>query len=215
MSNRTKTANHENARQRKHKATCWRVRMIRAWCHKTEHEKKKHPKKQILYPCRAKPDGTRLTLCQRSQHNFTSHKIWNKRKQLSDCSRFNAWHRVHGQNHANIHLFRVSGTETGRGGKQWLNVFVTESQKLIAGYLHSRDHTQRSLLNGENHIVIKDIVLKGAGCVLESRRYCSIPLSMKGLLWALVLSLRPCLLAQNYTYFSAPWGLVLNCCFQS
>lgn len=68
------------------------------------------------------------------------------------------------------------------GGKQWLNVFVTESQKLIAGYLHSRDHTQRSLLNGENHIVIKDIVLKGAGCVLESRRYCSIPLSMKGLL---------------------------------
>lgn len=107
--------------------------------------KKKHPKKQILYPCRAKPDGTRLTLCQRSQHNFTSHKIWNKRKQLSDCSRFNAWHRVHGQNHANIHLFRVSGTETGRGetmakclcywitkADSWLFAFTRSHSALIA-----------------------------------------------------------------------------------
>lgn len=101
------------------------------------------------------------------------------------------------------------------GRKQWLNVFVSISQKLIAGYLHSRDHTRCSMLNGENHIVIKDIVIKGSGSVLGSRRYCSIPLSVKGLLWAVVLSSRPCLLAQNYTYFCAPRGLVLNCCFQS
>lgn len=51
--------------------------------------------------------------------------------------------------------------------------------------------------------------------MLESRRYCSIPLSMKGLLWAVALSSRPRPLAQNHTYFCAPWGRVLNCCFQS
>lgn len=66
--------------------------------------------------------------------------------------------------------------------KQWLNVFVAESQKLIAAYLNSRDQTQRSLLNGETHIVIKDIVRKVTGSVLERRRYCNIPLSNKGLL---------------------------------
>lgn len=101
-----------------------------------------------------------------------------KRKQSSNCSGFNSWHRVHGQNHANTHLFRVSGTETGRG-KQWLNVFVTEPQKLIAGYLHSQDHTQSSLLNGETHIVIKGHCYKRHRlCVVESRRYCSRPLSI-------------------------------------
>ena len=52
------------------------------------------------------------------------------------------------------------------GGGQLLNVFVTESQKLIAGYLHSGDHTQRSLLNSGSHVVIKDIVIKGTGSVL-------------------------------------------------
>lgn len=65
------------------------------------------------------------------------------------------------------------------------------------------------------HVVIKDIVIKGSGSVSESRRYCSIPLSMKGLLWAVALSSRPRPLAQNHTYFCAPWGRVLNCCFQS
>lgn len=73
---------------------------------------------------------------------------------------------MHGQNHANTHLFRVSGTEWKQDrGKQWLNVFVTESQKLIAAYLHSQ--ARRSLLNSGSHVVIKDIVMKG-------RRYCSI-----------------------------------------
>lgn len=54
------------------------------------------------------------------------------------------------------------------------------------------------------HVVIKDIVIKGSGSVSESRRYCSIPLSMKGLLWAVALSSRPRPLAQNHTYFCAP-----------
>lgn len=101
----------------------------------------------------------------------------------------------------------VGGGGRGWGG-QWLNVFVSVSQKLIAAYLHSRDHTRCSMLNGgeekKPHVVIKDIVIKGSGSVSESRRYCSIPLSMKGLLWAEALSSRPRPLAQNHTYFCAP-----------
>lgn len=44
--------------------------------------------------------------------------------------------------------------------------------------------------NKKTHVVIKDIVIKGSGSVSDSRRYCSIPLSMKGLLWAVALSSR-------------------------
>lgn len=105
-------------------------------------------KKKILYMYGARPDATSQTLLPVFPTQLKSHKIWNKRGQSSDCSRLNRWHRVHGQNCANIHLFRVSGTETGREGKQWLNVFVSVSQKLIAAYLHSRDHTRCSMLNG-------------------------------------------------------------------
>lgn len=152
--------------------------------------------------------------CQCSQHNSNPTKYGIKE---------NNWAIVLVSMHGTVCTVKTTQTsiclglvaQKQDGGKQWLNVFVSVSQKLIAGYLHSRDNTRCSMLNGENHIVIKDIVIKGSGSVLESRRYCSIPLSMKGLLWAVVLSSRPCLLAQNYTYFCAPWGLVLNCCFQS
>lgn len=109
---------------------------------------KQHKKKKILYMRGARPDATSQTLLPVFATQLKSHKIWNKRRQSRDCSRLNAWHRVHGQNCANIHLFRVSGTETGREGKQWLNVFVSVSQKLIAAYLHSRDHTRSSMLKG-------------------------------------------------------------------
>lgn len=142
----------------------------------------------------ARPDATSQTLLPVFATQLKSHKIWNKRRQSRDCSRLNAWHRVHGQNCANIHLFRVSGTETGREGKQWLNVFVSVSQKLIAAYLHSRDHTRSSMLKGGEVKKKKKprVVIKGSGSVSVSRRYCSIPLSMKGLLWAAALSSRVC-----------------------
>lgn len=134
---------------------------------------KKQHKKKILYMHGARPDATSQTLLPVFPTQLKSHKIWNKRRQSSDCSRLNGWHRVHGQNCANIHLFRVSGTETGREGKQWLNVFVSVSQKLIAAYLHSRDHTRCSMLNGGEEektcVVIKDIVIEGSGSVSESQ----------------------------------------------
>lgn len=76
----------------------------------------KKKKKEILYMHGAGPDATSQTLLPVFPTQLKSHKIWNKRRQSSDCSRLNAWHGVHGQNCANIHLFRVSGTETGRGG---------------------------------------------------------------------------------------------------
>lgn len=124
-------------------------------CERSEAVAKLSIKKQILYLRSAKPDGTPTCIPQKH--------IWNKSKQLSDCSSVNTRRHARG-NHANIHLLRVSGTETG-AGKQWLYVFVAGPQKLIAAYLHSRDHTQRSLLNGETHIVIKDIVIKSSGSV--------------------------------------------------
>lgn len=78
----------------------------------------------------------------------------NKRKQSRDCSQFNTRHHVHGQNHANSHLFRVSGIEWKQdGGKQWLNVFVSESQKPGAAYLHSQDWS--SSPNGGSHLAVE------------------------------------------------------------
>lgn len=109
---KTNVQPHKNSKlcgRRKHKATCWRVRMIRAR-HKTEHKKTTNPVSAHREAWWHKTDTPPVFPTQ-----LTSHKIWNKRKQLSDCSCFNAWHHVHGPNRANSHLFRVSGIETGRG----------------------------------------------------------------------------------------------------
>lgn len=54
-------------------------------------------------------------------------------------------------------------------------------------FAFKRDHTQWSLLKGQNHVVIKP---------KESRWYCSIPLSHKGLLRALLLRIS----AQNHFF---------------
>lgn len=127
----------------KHKATCWRVRTIRG-CHKTEAGKKK----QI--PSVTVPSYTwchkTYTLPRCFFSNLHPTKIWNKRKQSSDCfPGIIAWHRVHGQNHANIHLFGVTGTETGQGetmakclcywitkADSWLFAFTRSHSALVA-----------------------------------------------------------------------------------
>lgn len=79
--------------------------------------------------------------------NTTLHptKYGRKENNWAIVPRFNAWHRVHGQNHANIHLFRVSGIETGRGktmakclcywitkADSWLFAFTRSHSALIA-----------------------------------------------------------------------------------
>lgn len=124
----------------------------------------------------------------------------NKRKQSRDCSQFKTRHHVHGQNHANTHLFRVSGIEWKQdGGKQWLNVFVTESQKPGAAYLHSQDRS--SSLNGGSHRTVE----KAGDTVAR-------PPCTKALLLRLTLSLQ----TQIWTYPPPhPPRTVLNCCFQS
>lgn len=120
--------------------------------HKPEHQYGKFNKNTEIQS-RASCDE-RTVSPQRSHCKLTSHQKRNKRKQSSDCPQFNTQQHVHGQNHANAHLFRVSGIEWKQdGGKQWLNVFVTESQKLIAAYLHSQDRS--SSLNGGSCVVNK------------------------------------------------------------
>lgn len=149
------SVNDENADRENNKATCWHVRTMS--CHKTEQKKKTNPKK---------PDGTRLTFSHRSQ--LASHKkIWNKRKTIERL--FQLQYMAPCARSKPCICLGLVAQKQGRGGKQWPNVFVAEPQKLIAAYLHSRDHTQRSLLNGETSIVIKDIVIKGSGSVLGER----------------------------------------------
>lgn len=130
------------------------------------------------------------------QRKLSSHQKQNKRKQSTNCPQFNTQRRVRGQNHAIAHLFGVSGREWKQdGGKQWLNVFVTESQKLIAAYLHSQDRS--SPLNGGSCGVNKVhcFKIKKAGDTVAR------PLCVKGLLLAPALSPDP-----KSDLFSPPRG---------
>lgn len=160
---------------------CWCVQMIRA-AHQPRHHSGKLTKTHI-YSHELRVTNGRLPP---SVPSANLHP--NKRKQSRDCSQFNTRHHVHGQNHANTHLFRVSGIEWKQdGGKQWLNVFVAESQKPGAAYLHSQDRS--SSLNGGSHLAVEK-----AGATVAR------PPRTKALLLRLTLSLQ----TQIWTYFTPP-----------
>lgn len=160
---------------------CWCVQMIRA-----AHQPRHHSAKLTKTHRYSHELGVTHGRFPPSVPSANLHP--NKRKQSRDCSQFNTRHHVHGQNHANTHLFRVSGIEWKQdGGKQWLNVFVTESQKPGAAYLHSQDRS--SSLNAGSHLAVEK-----AGATVAR------PPCTKALLLRLTLSLH----TQIWTYSPPP-----------
>lgn len=108
--------------------------------HKTEHEKKKK-KQPTTHHYRAKGDGLRLTLSRSSQHNLHPTKYG-----ISENNWAIVLPSIHGtvctaktmQTRICLELVAQKQDKENNGQK----VFVTESQKLIAAYLHSEDHTR-------------------------------------------------------------------------
>lgn len=107
--------------------------------HKTEHEKKE--KKTTTHHYRAKGDGLRLILSRSSQHNLHPTKYG-----ISENNWAIVLPSIHGtmctaktmQTRICLELVAQKQDKENNGQK----VFVTESQKLIAAYLHSEDHTR-------------------------------------------------------------------------